>query len=184
MFATLLTGMPAWNHVHPLVVHFPIALLMIAPLFVLGGLVLGSEKGRPYLLAGFLLMLAGTCGTFLAAASGDAAGEAATKTPAIAKVLEQHEEMADTTQIVFSVLTAVFAAVLFLPRLLQKESPAAFARLVPAVLLCVYLGGLGALVNTAHNGGRLVHELGIHGRPAAPPATSEASTGELHGDRD
>ena len=181
MFALLLPGLPAWNHIHPLVMHFPIALLMIAPLFVLGGLVLGSGKGRPYLVAAFFLMLAGTCGTFLAGASGDAAEETATRTEAIAPVLERHEEMAETTQIVFSVLTLAFAVVLFLPRWLKKESPAALARVVPAVFLFLHLGGLGALVNTAHNGGRLVHELGIHG--AAGPARAASVTGQSQRDR-
>ena len=168
MSAMILPGLPAWNHLHPLVVHFPIALLMIAPLFVLGGVIVGAGKGRPYLIAAFLLMLMGTAATFVAGASGDAAGEAARKTPVIERVLEQHEEMAETTQIVFSVLTVVFAGFLFLPALIKRESPAAFARTVPALFLFVYLGGIGALVNTAHNGGRLVHELGIHSVPGAP----------------
>ncbi len=172
----ILPGLPAWNHLHPLVVHFPIALLIVAPLFVLGGVILGAAKGRPDLIAAFALILAGTGSTFVAGASGDAAGEAAAKkTPAIDRVLEQHEEMAETTQIVFSLLTVIFAAVLFLPRLLKREAPAAFARTVPALFLFVYLTGIGVLVNTAHNGGRLVHELGIHSVPGASGMTKSVA---------
>ena len=33
-----LPPIPGWYELHPLVVHFPIALLLIAPLFVLLGL--------------------------------------------------------------------------------------------------------------------------------------------------
>lgn len=30
--------MPPWNHIHPAIVHFPIALLTVAPLLVFVGL--------------------------------------------------------------------------------------------------------------------------------------------------
>lgn len=183
MLALLLPDLPKWNHVHPLVVHFPIALLMIAPLFVLGGTIAGAAKGRQYLVTGFLLMLLGTGATFLAAATGDAAGEVANRTGLIAIVLERHEQMADKTEIIFSVLTILFAAILFLPRLMKIQSPTAFARAVPLVFLLVYLAGIGALVNTAHNGGRLVHELGIH-NPPAPGSAAAAAKVEPRGDRE
>ena len=163
MFATLLIpATPGWSQLHPLVVHFPVALLMVAPLFVLGGQFMDSKRARPYFIAGWLLMLGGTCGTFVAGATGDAASEAASKTPAIQVVLEQHEEMAETTQIVFGVLTVVFATFLFLPRILHKELRLGAVRSLMVLFLLAYLGGVGLLGNTAHDGGRLVHELGIH----------------------
>src|SRR5438270_11059834 len=173
MVATVLSPIPVWSHLHPLVVHFPVALLMVAPLVVLGGLFMEPKRMRPYFIAGFLLMLLGTCGTFLAGATGDAASEGATKTPAIRAVLEKHEEMAETTQIVFGVLTAGFAALVFLPGLLRRELRLPITRTLLALFLVAYLGGMGVLANTAHDGGRLVHELGIH---SASPTDSSGAT--------
>lgn len=65
------------------------------------------------------------------------------------------------TRIVFSVLTLLFAAILFLPRILKREASALTARILPLAFLLLYCTGSVILVNTAHNGGKLVHELGV-----------------------
>ena len=46
---------PSWDGLHPLIIHFPIALLLVAPLLVLVGALLKPEKGRPvlYVALGF-----------------------------------------------------------------------------------------------------------------------------------
>src|SRR5215475_5618730 len=52
---------------HPLSVHFPIALLLLVPLFE----ILGRKRNVPFLLASVdLLLLLATCGAILAAALG------------------------------------------------------------------------------------------------------------------
>ena len=157
-----LPPLPNWSELHPLVIHFPIALLLVAPLFILAGILMNSQKGRPYLIAALCLMLLGTTGTFLAVATGEAAGEVAERTGTMAAVLERHEDFAQTTRIVFSVLTVIFATILFLPRWLKREPTNAVAKILPLAFLLLYAAGTVVLVNTAHNGGRLVHELGIH----------------------
>jgi uncharacterized membrane protein len=158
----VLPPVPNWSEIHPLVIHFPIALLLVAPLFVIGGVILAPLKGRPFLIAALALMVMGTAGTFMAIATGEAAGEVADRTAAMSAVLEHHEDLAETTRIIFSVLTVIFAAILFLPRLLKRELTTAVARILPVAFLLLYGAGTIVLVNTAHNGGRLVHELGIH----------------------
>jgi hypothetical protein len=59
-------------------------------------------------------------------------------------------------------LTVIFATILFMPRLLKRETTMAVARILPLAFLLFYAAGTVVLVNTAHNGGRLVHEFGIH----------------------
>jgi uncharacterized membrane protein len=157
-----LPPIPSWTELHPLVIHFPIALLLVAPLFIVGGILVNPQKGRPFLIAALVLMMLGTAGTFFAVATGEAAGEVAQRTAAVSTVLERHEDLAETTRIVFSVLTLIFAALLFLPRLLKREATMISARILPLAFLLFYSAGAVILVNTAHNGGRLVHELGIH----------------------
>jgi hypothetical protein len=46
---------------------------MVAPLFIIAGILMNPDKGRPFLIAAFCLMLLGIAGTFLAIATGEAA---------------------------------------------------------------------------------------------------------------
>src|SRR5579864_1508566 len=156
-----LPPIPSWEAIHPLIVHFPIALLLIAPLFIVIGVLRKPIRSFPFLLVALILMTVGTVSTFVAASSGHAAGELVEKTPQAKAVLEQHEELAETTEIAFSALTLIFAAILFVPRLLRRERTLVISTFLPLVFLMFYATGAITLANTAHQGGRLVHELGV-----------------------
>ncbi len=157
--------LPPWEGVHPLVVHFPIALLLVAPLFVLLSLL--PKVGRGFAWAGLLLLLLGTAGAYVAVEAGEAAAELAIRTPEINEVIDRHQELAETTRLLFTIVTAAYVLVLLGPALLKKSGllkkdlprvvPVA-ARLivVAALLLCGMV-----LANTGHLGGRLVHQLGV-----------------------
>src|SRR5512140_602898 len=93
-----LPPLPTWDGLHPLVTHFPIALLLVAPLFLVLGLVRRSS-GRPFLLAALLLMALGTIAIFVAVPTGEAAGRLAERTPLVSKALERHEELAETSRV-------------------------------------------------------------------------------------
>lgn len=151
---------PDWQSLHPAIVHFPIALLLVAPLFLLIGIIRGTERGRPYLIAALLLMLFGTAGAWLAVATGNAASELVERNGQLQAVVEQHEDLAEKSRDAFTVLTVLFAAFLFGPRLLQRSLTPAALILLPIVFLVVYAGAALLLANTAHQGGKLVHELG------------------------
>ena len=167
---------PAWDALHPLIVHFPIALLLVAPLFIVIGMTLRPEKGRVYLVSALILMALGTSAVFLALETGEAAAKLAERTPEINAVLEHHEQLAETTRVVFSVLTVIFAAIVVLPRLLRRSSGWLAGRALPLIFLVLYGAGMLLLVNTAHNGGRLVHEFGVKAmvEPQALPPAAEA----------
>ena len=152
---------PSWQAIHPLVVHFPIALLLVAPLFVVIGLIRKPDRSYSFLLVGFLLMAMGTIATFVASSSGEAAGEFAENVPQAKSVLEQHRDLAQTTELAFTALTAVFASILFVPRAFKMRPTRATSTVLPLVFLIFYATGVISLANTAHHGGRLVHELGV-----------------------
>ncbi len=156
-----LPPIPSWDALHPLVVHFPIALLLFAPLFIVVGVLLGSQRGRPFQLAALTLMVAGTVGTFVAAATGEAAGKLADRTELSSAVIEHHEELAESTRAVFTGLTLALAAILFAPRLFKTVLGRGVSTALTVAFLVFYAAGAVLLANTAHNGGRLVHELGI-----------------------
>lgn len=162
----------SWNALHPLIVHFPIALLFVAPLFVILGAVLPPPKARPFLVSALILMALGTASIFVAVETGEAASELVSSTAAAREVLRQHQVLARTTEVLFALLTLIFAALLYVPRLLRRElGPRVNVALLVAYLLFYATGGL-FLVNTAHRGGRLAHEFG----QKAPVASSAATT--------
>ena len=156
-----LPPIPSWQAIHPLIVHFPIALLLIAPLFIVIGVAQKAERSFPFLLVALILMALGTVSTFVAASSGEAADELAENVPHARAVLDEHEDLAETTEIAFSALTMIFASILFVPRLLQQEPTRTISTVLPLVFLVFYATGAILLANTAHQGGRLVHELGV-----------------------
>jgi uncharacterized membrane protein len=156
-----LPPIPEWNRLHPLIVHFPIALLLVAPLFVILGGVLAPPKGRPLLGSALILMAIGTISLFLALETGDAAARIVGEGAQIREALKQHEELAETTCLVFSVLTIVFGCLLMLSRVLKRELSRSLSASLLAAFLILYGTGALFLVNTAHQGGRLVHDLGV-----------------------
>ncbi len=180
-----LPPIPSWQGLHPLIVHFPIALLLIAPLLVLIGAVVNPERARPYLYSALLLMLIGTTAIYFAVETGEAAGKLAERSPEINPVLEHHQHLAERTRMIFTTLSVFFAMIVILPAWLKQKS-----RLVtsvgPIVFLLFYMTGVLSLVNTAHKGGRLVHEFGVHAlvapttTPPTPPQVHEAEGS--HGD--
>ncbi len=174
-----LPPIPEWDGLHPLIIHFPIALLLIAPVFVLIGVILKQQRSHPYLITALVLMVLGTAGTFIAISTGEAAAELADRVGPVNGVLEQHEELAETTRIVFSSLTAVFAVILLVPLFFTKTPGAVLHRILPVIFLVFYGAGMLLLVSTAHQGGRLVHEMGVHALMASSaPADSALGSPE------
>ncbi len=176
----MLPPVPSWDSLHPLIIHFPVALLLVAPLFVLVGAVRGTF-GRAFAVAALTLMALGTVGTFVAVATGEAGAELVTRTPPIAAALERHEHLAEITRILFSALTVIFAATVVVPRLLKKPLEGGARVAVHAIFLVLYSAGAMYLANTAHQGGRLVHEYGVQ---ATIAAGSPAAAGPGEGERD
>ncbi len=165
--------LPPWDAAHPIVVHFPIALLLVTPLFILLGLILRPERGRGFLYAALILMALGTISAYVAHEAGHAAEHAADHAgqipPEAKSVVERHEDLAADTTGIFLVLTLGFTAIVLLPAILPRFKTPLMTRIVPAVFLLLYFAGLAVLANTAYLGGRLVHEYGIRAGATAAP---------------
>ena len=168
-----LPPIPSLNGLHPLIIHFPIALLLVAPLFVLIGAVLTPPRGRSWHAAALILMVLGTASVFIAVESGEAAGKLAERSPEINIVLERHSGLAERTSYAFAGLTIAFAGILGCGRLLRRDRSRLFATVLPLAFLVAYGGAALLLANTAHNGGLLVHQLGVKSIVAGVPVTAE-----------
>lgn len=161
-----LPPLPPYDALHPLVVHFPIALLLITPLLLLLGLFMFRDR-RPWALATLLVLLLGTAGAWLAASTGEAGEEAAEQVSAAEAVFEAHEDGAELVLngfILITVLYAAFGLVLF-----KAGERFAHKPYVAVQLLFIVLCGAGSLAvaNVGHLGGRLVHEYGVRAPIAA-----------------
>jgi uncharacterized membrane protein len=177
-------AIPSWDALHPLIIHFPIALLLIAPIFIVVGAVLTPAKGRSYLIAAMVLLLVGTVAIFVAVQTGEAAGKLAERTRGMELVLETHESLAERTQAVFSVLSVIFLALLAVPWLLKRADTRLTTTILPLAFLVLYTAGVLLLVNTAHNGGRLVHEFGVRAMVTSAPTDANATFPTETQDRD
>jgi len=152
---------PSWDGLHPIIIHFPVGLLLVAPLFI--ALSLFAKKwGRAFAISALILMALGTAAAFIAVETGEAAARIADRTPEINKVLQHHQELADKVRIIFPVLTLLFASLLFGPKLVKRELKPALLALLTTIFLLIYMVGTLVLANTAHNGGILVHGYGVH----------------------
>lgn len=182
-----LPPVPGWDAMHPLLIHFPIVLLLLAPLFVLIATILRPPRNRPYMTVALIMLLLGTLSLFFAASSGEEAAELADRDGGINAIISTHQALASTCEIFFSVLSACFAGIYIWPRVSRRLETRIISTVVPLVFVCLYSLGLLYLINTAHAGGRLVHEFGVHAMmpqdttPAAervPSKTSEAGKGD------
>lgn len=179
--------LPSWDAMHPLIIHFPIVLLLLTPLFVLIAAILRPPNNRSYMIAALITLFLGTLSVFLAASSGEEAAELADRGGGVNAVLSAHETLASTCEVVFSIYLALFAGLFIWQWVSRQGQSRIISTAAPLVFLAVYSVGLIYLVNTAHAGGRLVHEFGVRammpqdkGDPGqqATPNSSEHNEGD------
>jgi uncharacterized membrane protein len=173
---------PAWDSLHVLIIHFPVALLLLSPIFIVISAVLAPPKGRPYMISALVTLLLGTASVLIAASTGHASAELAERGGPVDAVLKMHEDLAEETEIVFAGLSAILLGMYALPRVLRRDENRLFSTFLPSAFLALYAVGVLFLVNTAHAGGRLVHEFGVHaispsegGQPPIQAPSSETA---------
>ena len=156
--------LPPFDGAHPLVVHFPIALLATVPVFLVLGLLVPARREQ-FATAALILLVLGTLGAILAVRTGEASEENAKRVPAAHDTFERHEELGERTRLIFILLTGAFAALVAGRRKLAPR----LAPIIHLAYLLAYCAGLVVLANTAHQGGLLVHHFGVRAPVAGAP---------------
>ncbi len=160
-----MTLIPEWmSNVHPLIVHFPIALLVIAVLADFLGLILKRFQWlRP---AALWLYVIGVLGTVAAYISGKEAAEVVHFPAPAYAVVSTHADLALYTMLFFGVYALV--------RLLAAWKHWDQKTNVALVLFLIAAGGTGLIQQTAERGGELVFRYGVGTKTRPEPARAAA----------
>ncbi len=186
MFTTLPTPPPTppWEGMHPLVVHFPIALLLFAAVFVVLAIIV-PKRGWWFSVSALILLIGGTAGAFVAVSTGEAARDVVEEgEDEMFEVMQEHEDVVEQARNVFVALTIVYAGIVFLPVVARSLQSWKFAMPANLVFLAALMGANMLLASGAHLGGRLVHEFGVksalapEGEAAASEDEAEATEAE------
>ncbi len=139
------------THLHPMIVHFPIALLLVGFLSDIVGL---TTKREFYSQVGFLMLVLGTLGLLAAYITGKLAGSGITEAGALMQALDTHEESATLT-----LWVVLIAAGFRISLVLLKKYKGA----LKIVSLTLFFLGVLAITRTGYYGGELVfkHAAGV-----------------------
>ena len=139
------------TYIHPMIVHFPIALIIVGFLFDLTGILIKKEF---FSKTGFYLLILGTLGVAAAYITGNLAGEGIAEAGTLKQAIETHEDAATLT-----LWLMIIASVVRIGLVLFKKYIGAF-RWISFIL---FLAGVLSVARTGYYGGELVfkHAAGI-----------------------
>lgn len=142
-------------HIHPMLIHFPLALIPVALLAQAIALIKGQGLfGRNCLSgSGLALIVLAALGALVAAFFGDIALDKAVESGVPLATMETHEELGITTAILISLLAIIELALFWRQAESRKISLLAFGAGVVVLIV---------LLTTAAFGGRLVYEQGVN----------------------
>jgi uncharacterized membrane protein len=149
------------EHIHPMIVHFPIVLVIMAALFDLWALTLARPVGDTPIARNLATAMTAGAGITAVAAYffGDMALDVAMSRGFTDAQLESHEGWGTTTAIALAAI-ALVRLVMWRRRLDRKRGGAMLATAMS--LAAVFLVAV-----TAYFGGHLVYDLGVNIKPAA-----------------
>ena len=143
---------PEWApNIHPLLVHFPIAIILIAVLSDLASIILKKQIWLHY--AAFGLYAVSALGAIAAFLSGRQAADLVEIPPAAQPVVSEHAHLALISMVIL--IGYVIILYLFLWKKWDLKTP------VAVVLLIAGAGGFALIATTAEHGAELVFRYGV-----------------------
>lgn len=152
--------LPGWDGIHPLLIHFPLTLFFLAPVFVLFAGLTKATTRRAFLISALTVLLLGITLTYAAFAAGQTAAASVTRTEEVRTVVDRHQELAGLARSSLTAATLLFGLTLLLCTCFHLQ-PHELTGVLPLGSVVFYALGLFWLINTAYHGERLVHEFGM-----------------------
>lgn len=139
------------QYIHPMIVHFPIALLIVGLLADIIGLL---SKKEFFSKAGFYLLILGTLGVIAAFITGNLAGEGVTEAGSLKQALENHEDAAELS--IWLISAAAVVRIIF--AVMKK-----YTGILKWIAFALFLIGVLSIARTGYYGGELVfkHAAGV-----------------------
>ncbi len=162
--------LPSWDGLHPIIIHFPIAFTFVTPLLILLAIFWRKHTGI-LLLAGTLLLVLAAAAACMATSTGEAAADLVPKSTAHFALLEEHEELGEIARNVSLALASFLLIATAIYWKWETRIPRVLVICFGLLFVIGNLGGILIVANTAHLGGRLVHEAGIRARFSSSPDT-------------
>jgi len=151
---------PGWDGIHPLLIHFPLSLFFLAPVFVLFASLTRATTRRTFLISALTVMLLGITLTYAAFAAGQTAAASVTRTEEVRTVVDRHQELASLARSSLTMGILLFGLTLLICRWFHLQLHE-LTSVLPVGSVVFYALGLLWLINTAYHGERLVHEFGV-----------------------
>ena len=151
------------THLHAMLIHFPIALLIIGFFSELTGIIFNKTFFNQ---ASFYLLILGTFGIIASYLSGDAAGEGM-EDGALGKAIGMHEEAAFIT-LWIAIATALVYSTIVLFKYSNK-----WIKFIGVLMFAALIGGVS---RTAYLGGQLVYKHGAGVELSLPDFNETDST--------
>ncbi len=151
--------LPPWSGMHPLIVHTPVALGVLAPLFVVPAVVRPGSRG--WAKATLTLLVIAAVGGWLAYYSGEAAEQhfqtVGFPTPEAEAATTDHHDIGGLARFALTASAAAFAGWMLTVKKLSTPK----SRLVAGFAAVLTLAATWLVVWAGHQGGELVHAHGL-----------------------
>jgi uncharacterized membrane protein len=151
---------PGWDGIHPLLIHFPLTLFFLAPVFVLFASLTKATTRRMFFISALTVMLFGITSTYAAFEAGQTAAASVTEAGEVRTVMERHQELASLALSSLTAATLLFGLTLLICTCFHLHLHE-LTGVLPLGSVVFYTLGLFWLINTAYHGERLVHEFGV-----------------------
>ncbi len=151
---------PGWDSIHPLLIHFPLTLFFLAPVFVLFAGFAKTTTRQTFLISALTVMLLGVASTYAAFKAGQTAAATVTPTGEVRTVVERHQELASLARSSLTAATLLFGLTLLICTCFHLQIHE-LTGVLPLGSVVLYALGLFWLINAAYYGERLVHEFGV-----------------------
>lgn len=149
--------LPNWSGLHPLLTHFPVALIFLSPVSVVLGAVLNGAWARRCLIMSLLLLGAGATMMYVAISTGVDAVSIHQLSTEMRGVLDEHRSMAKGATSALTVAALLYALTLVVRWWLGVDDNRMVASILPVAFLVFYCIGVFQLFSAVQHGAQLVH---------------------------
>ena len=139
---------------HPITVHFPIALLLVATFLLLISFFCKPGYKRIFFNSSFILLVLGVAGAWVGIYTGDIADGIVARKLCDPTILKDHEIAAETMTYLYSG-AAIIQSLLYFSVLKSRAQV-----ISPYIIIVCMLAGSGFLIRAGHLGAQVVYQQG------------------------